>query len=123
MNSITIELPLPHKGLTPNSQDHTGRRFSLIKKAREVGFYCAFAALNRRNAPRWKSATASLARYGTSVQHPDRDNLIASLKHQVDGIAEAGIIENDKGLRWSEEVKFKVDKNNPRVEVTITRKD
>jgi len=118
MKTITIEIPLPHPGVTPNQQEHSGKRFSLNKKAREIGFCCAFAALNRADAPRWKKATASVVRYGKVARDCDRDNMISSLKHQIDGVCDAGIIENDKGLLWGE-VRFDVDRDNPRVEIVI----
>ncbi len=50
----------------------------------------------------------------------DPDNIAAAVKFIWDGLVEAGVIENDG---WSENAgwsnTFKVDKNNPRVEVKI----
>lgn len=50
----------------------------------------------------------------------DPDNISAGVKFILDGIVEAGILPNDG---WSQVEKidhyFKVDKRNPRVEVTI----
>jgi hypothetical protein len=118
MNTITITLPLPRNGLTPNRAAQGGHRMMLAKGARADGFKCAYAALNRRNPPRWAKASATITRYGPTKQHPDRDNLIASLKHYIDGVADAGIVANDKGLSFAEPV-FAVDKADPRIEITV----
>lgn len=51
----------------------------------------------------------------------DKDNIMAGTKFILDGLVVAGVIKNDG---WKEigdiSHKFKVDKNNPRVEVEIT---
>lgn len=119
MNSITIELPLPHKGLTPNRRAQGGQYYKLKKAAREAGYLCAFAALKRRDAPQWEQARALIVRYGPNRMHPDGDNVVASLKHYIDGIADCGIIRNDRGLKTDPPI-LEVDKDNPRIEITIT---
>lgn len=50
----------------------------------------------------------------------DPDNIAAAVKFIWDGLVEAGVIENDgwkENAGWSN--RFKVDKDNPRVEVRI----
>ncbi len=51
----------------------------------------------------------------------DKDNIMAGTKFILDGLVVAGIIEND-GWKQIGDIshKFKVDKDNPRVEVEIT---
>jgi hypothetical protein len=45
---------------------------------------------------------------------------MASLKAAEDGIADAGIIVNDRAL-WPERPVFDKDAKRPRIEITITR--
>ncbi len=50
----------------------------------------------------------------------DPDNIAAAVKFIWDGLVQAGVIENDgwnQNAGWSN--RFKVDKNNPRIEVKI----
>lgn len=50
----------------------------------------------------------------------DKDNIIAGTKFILDGLVEAGVIEND-GWKQIGDIshKFDVDKDNPRIEVII----
>ena len=123
MKSITITLPLPNPGLTPNRRANGGQYMVLKKAARGNGYLCAFAALNRRDAPKWDKASVEVKRYGKTSKRPDDENLIASFKHYIDGIEDCGIIKNDKGLNWITPITYGVDKQNPRVELTFTEKD
>ena len=53
--------------------------------------------------PRWLSATVTvkwLIKDRRSIR--DEDNIRASLKAYADGVADAGLIANDRGLRWGE---------------------
>jgi Holliday junction resolvase RusA-like endonuclease len=95
---ICIDLPHPPAALRPNTRAHWA------KKAQDVKLYRARAAAEARivcggNAPRWKSATAEIIWHSKTLKHPDPDNIIASLKAAFDGLQEAGVIANDKGLR------------------------
>jgi len=57
--------------------------------------------------------------YFKTKRFPDPGNFMASLKATEDGIADAGIVENDRGL-WPERPIFGTDKARPRIEITIT---
>jgi len=50
----------------------------------------------------------------------DKDNIAAGVKFILDGLVEAGVIKND-GWKQVGDINhsFKVDKNNPRIEVII----
>ncbi|WIF95148.1 hypothetical protein [Caminicella sporogenes] len=51
----------------------------------------------------------------------DKDNILAGLKFILDGLVKAGVIENDgwKQIGKFENIDFKVDKYNPRIEVIL----
>ena len=51
-----------------------------------------------------------------NVLRTDTDNLIASLKAHCDGLADAGIVANDRGFVWAADpITRAVDKDNPKV--------
>lgn len=61
-----------------------------------VATHALIATLNARERPAipFKCATVTLTRL--SSREPDSDNLMASWKYCLDGLVEAGVIENDK---------------------------
>ena len=58
--------------------------------------------------------------YFKTLRTPDPGNFMSSLKACEDGIEDAGIIANDRGL-WPERPEFFKDAGNPRIEITITQ--
>jgi hypothetical protein len=124
MNSITITLPVPHKYLNPNNAGRSlafARGKSRVKKAAKGNAYVAALAASKSARPMWKRATIHATLYCRthSGLRMDADNLIASLKPHADGIADAGIVENDIGLVWLPPDRI-LDKANPRLVLTIT---
>lgn len=72
--------------------------------------------------PKWQAASVAAVFFvkdkrGTIA---DADGRISSLKATMDGIADAGVIANDRGFEWKS-IEHRIDKSNPRVEVTITK--
>ncbi len=99
-DGLSITLPHPGPALRPNSRVH------YHAKARAVAAYRALAAMEARmvcggNPPRWERATVEIVWSATGLRHPDPDNIVASLKAAFDGMQDAGIVRNDKGL-WPE---------------------
>lgn len=97
---FTIDLSLPPKALSPNARPHWRTKANATKKYRRLAGLLALAALNGQDPPRLKTATARLT--FTFPDHPsrqrDHDNLAASMKAAWDGLADAGILDNDRGL-------------------------
>ena len=69
---------------------------------------------------RWKAAEAEATFFFRDKRRRDRDNLLASLKAAFDGIAAAGVVEDDADLTHLP-VRVEVDKADPRVEIKIRR--
>lgn len=111
--AVFVVLPLPPKQLSPNA------RICWQAKARAVKRYRALAHANcYQSARRWKTAEAEAVFYFRDRRRRDRDNLLASLKAAFDGIAAAGVVADDAGITHLP-VRVEVDRDNPRVEITI----
>ena len=113
----TIVLPLPPKELSPNARVHYMAKAKAAKRYRNRA--ALEAAAVRPDKP-WKRATVQAFVYHKIRRGRDGDNMLASLKSAIDGLADGGIIENDRELTHKPVV-FGVDKSNPRVELLITR--
>ena len=91
---IELTLPLPPNVLHPNGRTRNVKwRASLVKKARSEA-----ALVARMQAP---AVPFKRAKVHATFYHPrerDDDGLIAWLKSYLDGLQDAGIIENDRGF-------------------------
>jgi crossover junction endodeoxyribonuclease RusA len=119
MTSITIILPIPVRKLSPNARVHWAEKAKLVRASRKTAHLAAVEALNLRRPPGWVKAKMEVNAFFKHNRSRDADNFMASLKSVCDGIADAGIIANDKGL-WPERPTFEKDSSNPRIEITIT---
>ena len=114
---IRITLPLPDSILSPNSRGHWGTKYRAVRAHRERA--------------RWEIALANggdlflaecridITAFHKIARRRDRDNLISACKSYFDGLADAGLVKNDSGITLGP-VLFKVDKQNPRLEMEIT---
>lgn len=134
MSEVFITLPIPPLALRPNGRAHwavkakaakiarkQGRNGALIAYANVVAFFGMFnGGCQVTGVPSMKLARVFPTVYTKDRRAKwDRDNLIASLKNYMDGIADAGVVANDRDFRWADPV-FEIDKANPRVELVIT---
>lgn len=117
--SITITVALPPKACDPNARLHWAAKSRGVRACRKAACLAAMAALHGKR-PAWAKASVTVQAYFPTAHFPDPDNLIARLKATFDGIADAGVVENDKGL-WTERPEIAKDKDNPRIVLTITR--
>lgn len=87
--TVTIRLPWPNRGLSPNARLHYMALAKLKAAAKRDAAYLTLAALPRGG----RTFSAPLPMRWTfcppSRRHYDRDNLIASMKAAADGIAQA----------------------------------
>lgn len=121
--SLTFQLPLPDRVLSPNSRNHWAVKSKAVKAARMTARIEARRVLSdaRMEPPRWKVATMSVVLFlGPRNKQPDPDNIIASLKAYIDGLADAGIVANDKNL-WPERPEIRRVERLARVEIKITK--
>lgn len=120
--AIRIEMPLPHKALSPNARVHYLTKAKKVKEYRAIAHYSAIAKTPFSQLPDrgWPEATTQATFYHPTRGRRDADNLLASLKPAFDGIADAGVILDDSGLVHLP-VRKEVDKENPRVEILVAQ--
>lgn len=101
-NAITIRLPLPPSEANPNVRAHHHRKAAAIAKQRRDAATAAMVALGTNPPPLWERAIihATFHKPSKRAKVADADNALSSLKGSIDGVADAGILSNDRGLTW-----------------------
>ena len=121
MKPITITIPLPSRDLSPNSRAHWGSKARIAAKYRESTKYFCLDAINRQRLPvPFAAVTVQPVFYFRDKRRRDRDNAGAMLKAAYDGLVDAGLLADDETLTPLV-AELRIDKGNPRVELTITR--
>jgi hypothetical protein len=100
MTDFTIFLPLPRRELFPNFHGHWRPKHREISHARLAAKNAAMNTLGPRRPPMWEKCRMVVKFSMPHLRH-DPANLMASLKAYEDGLQDAGIIANDRGL-WPE---------------------
>lgn len=86
--------------------------------------YTDLTILTVRNKPKVKTKSDYIFTWYRKTKRTDPDNIQVGTKYILDGLVDAGIIEND-GWNQVNSIKhyFNVDKDNPRVEIKIIEVD
>jgi Holliday junction resolvase RusA-like endonuclease len=115
-----IPLPLPAKELQPNIKTKINP-YKLTKLIRATRDASAFIAGKVRPPEPWAAVLIDVRLYG--VGRMDRDNIIGLLKHTIDGLQDARVIENDNGVTWGaiERRSAKQSGDRREVELVVTR--
>jgi crossover junction endodeoxyribonuclease RusA len=113
---MTITLPLPAKGLSPNSRLHWRGKSRLIRLHRTRAATLTRAAIGADPPPAFSGY--SLAFHFPDRRHRDDDNAEASTKSYRDGIADALKMDDFHLPRVSVST-FHHDPANPRLEITL----
>lgn len=82
-----ISLPWPDKVLSPNARVHWARKSKAAKAARTAAMWAVRAVMTE--SPRWAGVSVSMLFCPPDKRRRDRDNLIASMKSAMDGVADA----------------------------------
>lgn len=96
MERIEITLPLPPPEMHPNKRHHWRAKMKPKAKQRDDARIAALARLGSRMPPQWPLAEVQSTWY--LARRNDHDNLIAWAKATWDGLADAGIVGNDRGF-------------------------
>lgn len=115
---MIISLPIPAASIWPNSRTHWRRKAEITKSHRQAAKNVTNMMISR---PNYKPVTYHgyhLAFYYKDARRRDDDNAAASCKAFRDGIADAlGV--DDNTLKLLEIPTFQIDRENPRVEITL----
>ena len=96
--TITIVLPHPPAPLRPNARCHWAVKSKAVKSYRAFAKVLAIQAFANQPPPMWERASVQIIWRCRTLRHPDPDNILASLKAVFDGLQDAGVVANDKGL-------------------------
>lgn len=119
MKSVTIEVPIPPRSLSPNGRAHWHAKGRAKRVQRDTSRLAALAAMGRNPQPRWHEATSKVTWYAKAARWPDADNAMGSLKAAIDGLVDAGVLIDDDRLTWLP-IDRRKDAKRPRVEITVT---
>ena len=114
---MIITLPLPAKELRANARVHWAVKHIKTKNARAM-------AETMGRASRARFTGKVLIRpvfYFAKKRRRDGDNLVSSLKAYIDGLRDAGVIEDDstEHIEWLDP-RIEIHVLNPRLELHIT---
>ena len=121
--SVIIVLPLPPRILSPNAPAGTrGGRFARAAAAKKYKRIAYFATLDAARDMRFEKANVLAKFYHKTSRRRDDVNHLAMLKAAYDGIVSAGFLpDDDREHLRTIGAEFFVDKENPRVELILTR--
>lgn len=115
--ALTISLPLPPAELSPNKRVNYHKKASKTRSARHRAKLEIILASAMFTFPKAFSKY-SLTFYHNVIRDRDDDNAAASCKAYRDGIAD-GLRVDDKTLRHSGNTDMLIDRNFPRLEITL----
>ena len=122
--TVTIILPLPPSCLSPNrppfSVGGRYRKAAAIKKQRRD----ARKAIEeeRIDSGPWNQVEAQARFYHKKKRRRDGANFNAMLKGAFDGIVDAGLAIDDDHVHWTTlPPLFFIDRDHPRVEISVSR--
>jgi crossover junction endodeoxyribonuclease RusA len=119
---VLVVLPMPPKGLSPNDRVHWRTKAAATKKYREWAYLAGVNA--RNNVPGdypWSVAEVQVTYYRRDRRgRMDGDNAGGRLKAAMDGLVDAGLLTDDRGLTHRP-VRQEIDRKQPRVEVLLVR--
>ncbi len=116
-----VQVPWPSRSLSPNARVHYMKLAKAKKEARDQAYLLAYAAANgMANSPNLRSDRLDVVIVARPAvrRNRDEDNLVASLKATLDGIAlYLGI--DDSRFHLQPVVITDPDKANPRIDIYL----
>lgn len=118
--SLAVRLPLPPPRLSPNARTHWRPKARATRSYRTAAaFYARDAMATAGIRGGWTDAEVQAQFFFPTSHRRDADNLLASLKAAFDGLADAGVVTNDRNLIHLPVMQSK-DRDDPRVVLRIT---
>lgn len=119
---IKIITKIPSAALSPNSRSHwrvKHRASKSVKKATAAGVQIALLIDGKPEGIPWHKVELQATYYHKCKRRRDPDNLIALLKYPIDGLVMGGLLVDDDQITLKP-VQRLIDKDNPRLEMTIS---
>lgn len=121
-----IVIPIPPKCLSPNasvwSQRGRFRKAAALKKQRRLARESAEE--ERITTAPWVMVEVKAHFFYPTNRIHDEVNAQSTLKGAYDGIVDSGLVPNDDHVHWRNLTpEFSVDSKNPRVEITVIRRE
>lgn len=85
--TLQVVLPWPERVLSPNARCHWRRKHAATKSYKHAGWVLARHALQGGSLPAVGPISVKLTFYPPTNRRRDQDNLVASMKSGLDGIA------------------------------------
>lgn len=117
MPTMLITLPWPNPVMQPNARVHWATKAAAVKRARSDAWLIANAVKRQCGWIKCQAATIRATFYAPQNRKRDGDNHLAACKAYFDGLADAGVIDNDAGFTYAP-VKFAKDADK-RLELLI----
>lgn len=116
---VTICLPIPDRCLSPNARSHWAVRSKAAKRQHAVAFFDTVEVLEMPGVTFQPAETNGVRCrwFFRDRRRRDADNLLASMKHAFDGIAEALGVDDRTFVHWPAVIGY--DRDRPRVEVDL----
>ncbi len=111
MRELAVVIPIPNKATHPNNRVASVRFHARwVKKQRADAALACVCAMNNAglNKPRWPAAEISITyeNCGNDAKIHDEANLIGWLKSSTDGLQDAGLILDDRGVKWGKVTQY-----------------
>lgn len=121
---IRITIPIPPRSLSPNARSHWATRSAATRATRHGAAMRAMAAMRASGVepPRWERAETRTRIYWPDKRIRDRDNAQGRLKPVWDGLADAGVVQNDAGFTHHAP-EMLLDRKDPRIEIEVEKSD
>jgi len=123
---VLIVLPLPNSVLQPNTTvgSFGGRMLKASASKRYRRLACEAMEAERIETLPWPKCSVKASFFNKEKRRRDEDNAIGSLKAAYDGLVDAGLVADDDHAHMRRESpEFYVDRDWPRVMLSITRID
>ena len=114
---------IPSASLSPNSRSHwrvKHKASKAIKRSTALGVRIALALDGKPEDLPWHEVELQATYYHKCKRRRDPDNLVALLKYPIDGLVLGGLLIDDDMITLKP-VNRLIDKDNPRLEMVITR--
>lgn len=116
---MIVVVSIPDPILSPNARPHWAAKNGAKQHARAEAMLMARKAIGRGKAPKWKRADVRIVWYAATRHKMDGDNALARCKATFDGLADAGVVDDDRGFVYYP-IRFECDPETPRLQITIT---